>query len=329
MPRWMLIMMVLAIAVSMAHADEPTATEPLPKPLTFDETFQKDDRVLFVGDELTQQMFYTRGVAAAVLAIRPGQEIRFINGGYEGATSASVHEWIDDLLGLARPTVVFICLGANDIKAGGDIAAIARSYEDSLAKLVERIRKEPAVRDVVILSPPAVERSRDSVERWSDDNLALAELAKAAFRVAGKTNSGYIELLSHLRQVYVEGRKTEGEELTRAGVPSEAAHVVIASLVLRGVGVTPKMLEAAGWSPMPPLRMRRVRQALAISVKPPTLEAAEKSRKLYESFGDFDERFFRFWRLAPKHPSLPPREKLQPAVDEAWGKVEEAEKAYR
>ncbi len=323
-----LALLVVLVLASFVLAEQPS-TEPLPETLNFDQVFQKNDRVLFVGDELTQQMFYTRGIGTAVLALRPGQDIRFINGGYEGATSGSALEWIDDLMGLAKPTVVFICLGSNDIKVGGDIAAITQSFETNLEKLIGRIRASNTVRQIIILSPPAVERSRDSAQRWSDDNLALAELSKAAFRVAGRTKSSYIELLSHLRQVYVDARQTEGEELTRAGMPSEVAHVVIASLVLRGVGVTPKMLESVGWSPLPPLRMRRVRQALAISVKPPPLEAAEKSRKLYESFGEFDERFFRLWRLAPKHPSLPPREKLQAAVDESWAKVEEAASAYR
>jgi hypothetical protein len=112
-------------------------------------------------------------------------------------------------------------------------------------------------------------------------------------------------------------------------VPSAAAHVVIASLVLRGVGVSAKMLDSIGWSPLTPLRMRRVRHALAIPAKSPSLDDAERSRILYESMGDFDERFFRLWRLAPKHPSLPPRKELRPAVDEAWTKVINAERAYQ
>lgn len=50
--------------------------------------------------------------------------------------------------------------------------------------------------------------------------------------------------------------------------------MVIVSIVLAGVGVDAERLEEVGWSPMPPVRMRRIREALALRLDAPDVDRA-------------------------------------------------------
>ena len=51
------------------------------EPLALDQVVQQGDRVLFVGDEMTQQMLHTRALASALMGMYPDYDLRFFNGG--------------------------------------------------------------------------------------------------------------------------------------------------------------------------------------------------------------------------------------------------------
>ena len=85
-----------------------------------------NDRIVFVGDDVTQDMFYTRAIATALLPIMPDANLRLYNAGKEGATAATFMEpafkgkpataW-EDLADLCKPTVVFVCLASSTARA--------------------------------------------------------------------------------------------------------------------------------------------------------------------------------------------------------------------
>ena len=57
------------------------------QPLLLERVIHPGDRILFIGDELTQQRLYTRATAAALLVIMPDADLRFFNGGYSDTTT--------------------------------------------------------------------------------------------------------------------------------------------------------------------------------------------------------------------------------------------------
>ncbi len=283
-------------------ASEPRATPLLVEPR---------DRVLFVGDEVTQQMMYTRATATALLQLQPGSEMRFFAGGREGATVASVTKEIDELLTLTQPTVVTVLLGMHERDAA--------DYATALKALTTKIRSFPGVRVTVLLSPLPIQTSIAAGGELQGQNVHLREIARATQAVAQEQKVVFVDLFDHMVKVYDASNQTPGAPLTHEGrLPTEAGQVVIASMVLWGLGLEESDMAKAEWSPIKPIDMRRIRQVLAFRVDPPSLERAQQSRDLYESMRRHDELFFRAWRIAGRKPSGPSRQDLMKQADEAW-----------
>lgn len=343
-------LMVLALSASGAPSD--AASEPPVSPVSHTTgqpdrvistqagapAIQNRDRVLFVGDEMTQQMFYTRAIASALLAVMPEAHLRFFNGGREGATVQDAGNWVEDLLELAQPTVVFVCFGLNDAQRNERAHIVARDFRASLSSLIQQIRAAPTVRLIVILGPPAVSPTSPGEmiqpadnrmdEAHSGYNQTLKALSTAAKQAADAAGAPYIDLFDHTLMAYKQVLKVGGKPLTIAGrLPSEPGHIIIASSILRGLGVSVTQLDPIGWSPLRPVEMGRIRGALALRLTAPTLKLAQRSRNLYESMRPFDEQFFRLWRLTQRRPKM--RQTLRVQADQAWVQVQQWADQYR
>lgn len=292
---------------------------------------QPSDRVLFVGDGLTQQMFYCRAVATGLLAMRPEEGLRFYNGGYAGSGPGEAAGWIDDLLGLARPTVVFVCFGLDYASERREVGVDAKAFSEQLAGLLDRLAAEESVRRIVVLGPPAVDPvSEAGLKDSGMDNAVLAELAKAARKVSEDKNLLFINLYAPMLAVYSDPELVPGEQLSYDGkLPSEVGHVVIASVILAGIGVEAGQLQQIGWSPLRLVEMGRVGNALALQIEPAGFQAADLSRALYQAIGRFDERFFRAWRIAGRRPTPQPRRKALVDAEADWSAVRALLAYYR
>ena len=177
---------------------------------------------------------------------------------------------------------------------------------------------------VILLSPPALQREVSQDEEGSGYNRTLHAMGRAAQEVATEKSVGFGDLFPHMKNVNNAATKI-GEAISIGGrLPSEAGHVVIASIILSGLGVTGADLDAVAWSPLRPRAMARIRQAMAIPTRTPQVEPAQTSQYLYESIGSFDEAFFRAWRLSgeDRAPSAPPRETVMATAEQAWGQVQ-------
>jgi hypothetical protein len=294
---------------------EPIQTEPL----RFDDIIHKDDRIAFVGDDITQQQFYVRSFATALLCMKPDYGLRFFNGGIDGATAAAAIDWIDDFLATSKPTLVFICLGLNDGKNLPPSDAVIEKYEASMLSLIEKIKKSPGVREVVVMSSPAVQTA--SVEQGNKNgyNLTLYRMALSAQTIASLKKAKFVDLYEPMRVVYVEAARAGGDMLSIGGrLPTEDAHTVLASVMLYGIGVTREMLEPVGWAPLKPTRMGRVRGALGIPLREPEYRDAVQSRQIYEKMREFDALFFQAWRLAKPDRKTRSRAELLEQADAAW-----------
>ena len=308
------------------------------QPLPFDRVIRSNDRILFVGDELTQQKLYTRATATAFLGLMPHANLRFFNGGQEGATAAQATQWIGDLLDLTRPTVVFICLGLNESEAEGSLQQKVAAYRSGLSALIDSIRSGDGAdaRRIVVLSSPAVfpgtpgtpestgKTSQPTRTGRDEQNRTLRTLAVAAMETARDKGVDFADLFAPMLRVY-EAIKRSGRQhvpLTRNGrLPNRNGHVVLASMVLYGIGVDRERLDAVGWSPLVPRRMGGIRGILGLDLKTPPIDAAQRSRVLYNSLVEFDEMFFEAWRLAPRRLTGPDRAEVMAKAEKAWEKV--------
>ncbi|MBI1337853.1 MAG: hypothetical protein GC164_12955 [Phycisphaera sp.] len=311
----LILMTVMMLCPNILLADDAPA-EKVPW------VIQPNDRVLFVGDDMTQQMFYTRAVATGYLAMRPDDNLRFYNGGKDGSTVGDALKWIDDLLALTKPTVVTVCFGLNDVTADPDADKVVTRYTQDLQSLIQRIKASPGVRRVAVISPPPIQTGIGPEGRLLGVNLTMQRLAQACRDVAVGEGQVFIDLFEHMCKVYDAANTSGGEPLTYAGkLPTEAGAVVVASMVMWGLGVESAQIEPVGWSPVKPESMHKVRQVLAWRIEPVSLEQSQKSRAVYGSFRRFDELVFRAWRLAPRKPSGPTRAELMGDAEMVWTEI--------
>ena len=310
------------------------------QPLLLERVIHPGDRILFIGDELTQQRLYTRATAAALLVIMPDADLRFFNGGYSDATTETAAAWIDDLLELSRPTVVFVCFGLNDAARPGATTQKVEQYKKSLSALIDRTRQSNPTNPprVVVLSAPAVAPITMPSRHATPDNDTLRAFALAARQTAFDKNAMCADLMAPMQRAYTAVARSQNQignsdgeaaaspsirmMLTRDGrLPDEQGHVVLASMVLYGIGVSGRQLDLAGWSPLPAVRMGSIRGLLGLPVKVPTSAQARRSQQLYEGMRTFDQLFFDAWRLAPYRPNGATRAELMQKADNEWAAV--------
>ncbi len=333
MPRALTLVLLTGFLTLAAQA-APTAPGPATAPATqpqkelpdlhWSQLFHRGDHILFVGDDITQQMYYDRAATAALLAVMPDRNLRFFNGGKDGATARSAQKWIGGLLDLTRPQIVFIMFGLND---GVDPAAgrdPVGSYARALTALVQKVRAYAGVRQVIILSPPAVQPGLNARLDGLGYNDVLRKLAQTARQVAIDQHVGFIGLFEYTHFVFDAASKDQGESLSWDGrLPNDMGHVIIASVILRGLGLTPKELTPIAWEPLMARRMARIRTALAIHLPAPSLEASEPIQALFALLERYDEKFFRAWRIAGTFTGAPPRGLALSLADGAWAQVNE------
>lgn len=149
------------------------------------------DRVVFYGDSITAQRFYTRDVELFVLTRYPELNVDFSNagvpgdrawGGYLGDMTTRV---IRDV-GPYKPTVVTVMLGMNDAEYGPIDQKTLGAFEKSYSELLTRLHAAaaPYARFTLIGSSPYDEMShgtqfpgyQETVARFSQ---AVGEMAQA------------------------------------------------------------------------------------------------------------------------------------------------------
>ena len=148
--RGRLVLSWVAVVVLVAMgAAEPASAEPLLK---------DGDRMVFLGDSITQQRIYTRYVMDFFALRYPEMEVAFRNAGVGGDTAVGAIKRLNkDVLEL-RPSVVSICFGMND---GGYTRFEEERHETFMAAmtvLLADLRRAGA--KVVLLTPGPVDPDR-------------------------------------------------------------------------------------------------------------------------------------------------------------------------
>ena len=117
-----------------------------------------NDRVVFYGDSITEQRFYTAYVESFVYTRFPSWHVQFLNTGWSGdqlgagADGGGLARLQRDVLD-HHPTVVTLLFGMNDGLYQQPQATVTQRFHDNLVKLVDRL-KAAGIR-VVILTPTA------------------------------------------------------------------------------------------------------------------------------------------------------------------------------
>jgi lysophospholipase L1-like esterase len=120
--------------------------------------FQKGDRVVFLGDSITEQYQYSTYVELYLTTRFPEWEMTFLNAGIGGDTANGGANRFQSHVLNEKPTAVTINFGMNDAGYGKFDSNRHKTYVEKTAAMLE-MAKKAGVR-VALMSPNAVDRRR-------------------------------------------------------------------------------------------------------------------------------------------------------------------------
>ncbi|MFN0197692.1 MAG: SGNH/GDSL hydrolase family protein [Planctomycetaceae bacterium] len=226
-------------------------------------TFRDGDRIVFLGDSITQSGQYPLYLECALLEQFSEWKLTFRNAGW-GSDRAWLHQRIADtdmngdamlklqgreqeelLLrmvthGLTRdvlplqPSVVIIMYGANEVRDGDHALKL---HIRALREIMTQLRKADI--RVVLLSPSPEEPGTEWNARHEKFISAVRDLATAE-------KIHYIDQFHPVLEAVIDARKADSSfAYTRDGVhPHPAGHRMMAKAILEGLGMDGSMLAA-------------------------------------------------------------------------------------
>ena len=168
-PFWTLLSFVL-LSTPLVAADDAK-----------DFFFHKGDRIVFLGDSITEQYQYSTDIELYLTTRFPNSGMTFINAGIGGDTATGgAHRFAEHVLA-EKPTALTIDFGMNDGGYGGFNPGSAKNYRDKTEDMLKAAKKA-GVR-VALISPNAVEvRVRPNLKTYLETQqkfyASLKELAE-------------------------------------------------------------------------------------------------------------------------------------------------------
>ena len=196
------------------------------------------DRMVFLGDSITEQRMYTR-YAMDYFALRcPGAKIEFRNAGWGGDTAVGGFKRLTrDVLDL-KPTVVSICYGMNDAGVTSYKQEIYDRYIGAMKDAITELRKHHI--RVVLLTPGCVDESRST--KLVGYNDTLGRFAQQLADFAAKEDIPIFNIQKAMLDVQTRAKASDpGFVMINDGVhPGQLGHVVMAYGLLSALGCIDK-----------------------------------------------------------------------------------------
>lgn len=198
------------------------------------------DRIVFLGDSITQQQLYTNYVESYLATRYPELKLTFWNAGWGGDTAPGGVERLErDVLSL-KPTLVTLCYGMNDGRYTTSTPEITSAYETGMRELLARLKAAGC--RVVVLTPGAIDYDCNPGHKANDYNRGLRVLADIALRVAAE--AGAIGYDLHRLMLDVQDKAKAADPaftmIPDSVHPDPAGQLVMAYGLLEALGVPPR-----------------------------------------------------------------------------------------
>jgi lysophospholipase L1-like esterase len=235
-----------------------------------DFALRNGDRVVFLGDSITEQRLYTTYIEAYALTRHPAWKLTFRNVGWGGDTSwlrqrarpdegklfAADGTELNDMIvksvgsGLGRdvlplqPTFVTVKFGMNDHSYQAFRPDIFRAYTRSQAEIARVLTGSDA--RVAFLTPQPIEEKRPDPDQ-DVRNQSLRRFSDGLKDVAAKGNAMYIDQFGPYLDLMLAARAQDPKAFIGGGDavhPGPAGQTLMAWAVLKGLGATPSVSKA-------------------------------------------------------------------------------------
>ncbi len=222
------------------------------------------DRVVFLGDSITEQRLYTTYIEAYALTRHPDWSLSFRNVGWSADTSwlrqrahpdedrlfaadeASQQNTVEDAVrrGLGRdvlplkPTLVTIKFGMNDHSYQSFREDIFRAYVRSQRELARFLQASGA--RVAFLTPQPIEENRPDPDQ-DVRNQSLRRFNNGLKDVAAQSHAAFADQFDPYMAIMLRERAADPKASIGGGDavhPGPAGHTIMAWAVLKGLGAS-------------------------------------------------------------------------------------------
>jgi len=261
MTRWFVFACLFFLRV-FVHAEDPFY-------------FKNGERIVFLGDSITQNGLYISYVETHLLEEYPANQYTFVNLGLSSETASGnsepdhpwprpcVHTRIDRALALSKPDWVIVCYGMNDGIYYPFGEARFSDYVKGVRELIAKI-KAVGAKSIVMTPPPFDVRSRKGpvapeglaaysyktpYERYND---VLGQYAGWIMSLDGRVDR-VVDIYSPMQKYYDEQHDANPTYSSGDGIhPRADGHWIIAETLLKRVKAPnvekPPYVEEAGSS---------------------------------------------------------------------------------
>ena len=234
------------------------------------------DRVVFLGDSITEQKLYTTYIEAYALTRHPDWKLSFRNTGWGGDTAwlrqrahpnegqlfaaqpaeqqAMIEKSVASGLGRdvlpLKPTVVTIKFGMNDHAYQPFRPDIFKAYVASQKELVKVLKASGA--RVALLTPQPIEDKNADPDK-DVKNLSLRKFSDGLKVVAQENGAAFVDQFDPFMAIMMQARATNPQAHIGGGDavhPGPAGHTLMAWTILKQLGATPLVSSAhikLGW----------------------------------------------------------------------------------
>ncbi len=193
---------------------------------------RQGERMVFLGDSITQQLIYSRYVMNYFTLRYPGSDITFRNAGWSGDTApGGLGRLQRDVLAL-KPNVVSICFGMNDAGYKDFDLAGFKEYMTGMTGLVTELKKARA--KVVLLTPGCVQ-ARNPASRY---NATLGLFAKGVANLAASEHVPVYDIHSLMLDIRNRALALDPKFMMIPDQihPNDSGHAIMAYGLLRAMG---------------------------------------------------------------------------------------------
>jgi lysophospholipase L1-like esterase len=231
--RFAVLFVVLMFAGPLAAADPPFF-------------FQKGDRVVFLGDSITEQYQYSTDIELYLTTRFPGWGLSFLNAGIGGDTATGGAGRFREHVLDEKPTAVTINFGMNDAGYQKFNPAGQKQFVEKTAVMLD-MAKQAGVR-VALISPNAVDRRRSP--QFSDFKVYL-ETQKQFYvplkELAEKHGATFVDQYAVTRAALAKMEQDKADQVVPFGDGFHTASpggLFMAHAILTGLGAPAAVSEA-------------------------------------------------------------------------------------
>ena len=213
--------------------------------------FKKGDRVVFVGNSITDGGHYHSYIWLYYMTRFPNQRIDVLNAGIGGDVAANILNRFDGDVTTKRPTVIALTFGMNDtkyfeyLKPGADemaAKAVQTSFEN-YQQIEKKLKALPAVRKILMSSSPYDETTKGKGNYYPGKSKAMLRVAEFQEAAARKNNWEFLDFNRPMTAINEEFQKKDTTFTICGGDrihPGQDGHMVMAYIFLKNQGFANK-----------------------------------------------------------------------------------------